>query len=75
MSRIDDVMLVICEHARMNNGAVPNNREIASQIGVSQQRVNYLMMRLALEGRIQWINRYVYKVIDATWEPPPNVVL
>jgi predicted transcriptional regulator len=68
-------MLIICEYARANSGAVPNNREIAGQIGLSQQRVNYLMMRLVLDGRIEWVNRYVYKVIDAIWEPPPDVIL
>jgi len=71
-TRADDVMDAICMYALENAGITPSSVEVAGQLDLSQQRVNYLMMRLALEGRIEWVSKQKYKVTDSTWEPPPG---
>jgi DNA-binding MarR family transcriptional regulator len=74
-TRADDVFDVICLYALENQGSTPTAAYIADQLGLSQQRVSYLMMRLELEGRITWLTRYTYKVDNSSWDPPPDAVI
>ncbi|HEX3053735.1 MAG TPA: hypothetical protein VHP83_23960 [Aggregatilineaceae bacterium] len=71
-SRVDEVFVVICEYARANSGITPTTRELAKEMKLSQQRMSYVLMRLESLGRIKYISRYAYKVVDSEWMPPPN---
>lgn len=71
-TRADDVFDTICAYAYENQGVTPPAQIVADALGLSQQRVNYLMMRLELAGRITWLTRHSYKVNDSSWEPPPD---
>lgn len=74
-TRKDDVLEYICRIARENNGATPKPRAIAAALGLSQTRIHQIMMRLQIEGRITYVDRYTYKVEQSVWEPPPYVEL
>lgn len=68
-----DVLDAICLFAYENNGCVPTTRQLAQTMHLSQKRISYLMMNLEDHGRIAWLGRYQYKVIRASWEPPPDI--
>ena len=70
-TRADDVFDLICHLTEENCGATPNTRVIADALGLSQSRVQQLLMRLQIQGRITYIDRYTYKVEQSVWEPPP----
>lgn len=70
-TRADDVFDTICRIALENCGAAPNSRVIAAALGLSQSRVQQLLMRLQIQGRITYIDRYTYRVEQSSWEPPP----
>ena len=69
-ARVDDVFDYICHYADENSGATPSTRVIGEALGFSQKRASYLLMRLEADGRIEWIDRVKYKVVDSLWEPP-----
>jgi|GEM_PF-2399260 len=71
-TRADDVFDLICRIAQENCGATPNSRVIADALGLSQSRVQQLLMRLQLDRRITYIDRYTYRVERSVWEPPPD---
>lgn len=70
-TRADDLFDVICRLTSENLGAPPNSRILADAMGLSASRVKQLMMRLQIQGRITYIDRYTYRVEQSTWEPPP----
>lgn len=70
-TRADDVFDTICRIAIENCGATPSSRALAEATGLSPSRVKQLMMRLQIQGRITYIDRYTYRVEQSTWEPPP----
>jgi len=65
------VLDAICRLAQAH-GTPPPQQMIADELDVSQQYVSKMMFVLSCVGAIEWINRYVYSVTDATWEPPPD---
>jgi DNA-binding GntR family transcriptional regulator len=69
-TRKDDVFDVIVQYAEAYPGSTPTQQQIAEELTLSQQRVNYLMMRLEIEGRIKYISRHTYYVPRSAWEPP-----
>ena len=71
-SRADDVFEVIRRYAETYPGSTPSQKQIAEELGLSQQRVGYLMMRLELVGKIAWLTRQSYYVPRSAWEPPPD---
>jgi predicted transcriptional regulator len=71
-TRADDVFDVIIRFAETYPGSTPTQAYIAEELGLSQQRVNYLMLRLRLDGRIEYTGRHVYYVPRSAWEPPPE---
>lgn len=71
--RKDELLEYICRFASENCGATPNTREIAEGMNLSQSRVQQIMLRLQVDGRITFVNRYTYRVNDSMWEPPPFV--
>ena len=70
-TRADDLFDAICRMALENCGATPSSRVLAEVTGLSPSRVKQLMMRLQIQGRITYIDRYTYRVEQSTWEPPP----
>jgi len=74
-TRKDDVLDFICRFAAENCGATPSTRAIGQSLGLSQQRVQSLMLRLQTDGRLSFVNRYTYRVNDSLWEPPPDLAL
>lgn len=74
-TRADDVLEFICRFASENCGATPSSSEISQSVSLSQKRVQYLMLRLQVDGRLTYINRYTYRVNDSVWEPPPDVAV
>lgn len=72
-TRADDVFEFVCSYAEENNGATPSTRVIAEGLGFSQKRAAYLLTRLELTGKIEWIDRLKYKVVDSWWERPEAV--
>ena len=45
-TRIDDVFDVIARYAETYPGSTPSQKQIAEELGLSQQRISYLLMRL-----------------------------
>lgn len=72
-ARKDDVLEFICRFALENCGATPTMREIAENVGLSVSRVHTLMLRLQLDQKLTFVNRYTYRVEQSVWEPPPYV--
>ncbi len=74
-TRIDDVFDVICRYAETYPGSTPSRKYIADELGLSEQRVAYLIMtRLkAFEARIALDRTKSYYVPRSEWEPPPDV--
>lgn len=71
-TRADDVFEVIARYAETYPGSTPSQQQIADELGLSQQRVGYLMMRLELQGRIAYLTQKSYYVPRSAWEPPPE---
>jgi len=67
--RVLDAICLLAEEL----GTPPPQKMIADHLQVSQQYVSKMMFALEIVGAIEWITRYYYRVIDATWEPPPDV--
>lgn len=74
-TRADDVLDCIIVYAEENAGVTPSSDEVAGMLELSQQRVSYLMMRLEIAGKIEWVTSKKYKVVDSVWEPPPEQVI
>ncbi len=74
-TRIDDVFDVIARYAETYPGSTPSQKQIAEELGLSQQRISYLLMRLEALGRIKYLDgKNSYYVPRSEWEPPPDVV-
>jgi predicted transcriptional regulator len=71
-TRADDVFDVIVRYAETYPGSTPTQQYIADELDLSQQRVNYLMARLQIEGRVAYNGRHTYYVPRSAWEPPPE---
>jgi hypothetical protein len=71
-TRTDDAYDAICLYADENSGVTPSSQELADMLGVCQQRAIYLMMRLEKHGRILWVTKQKYKVVNSEWSPPPT---
>lgn len=67
-TRMHDVLEFIVRFAEENNGVTPSTREIADGLGLSQQRIHYLVTRLHAERLIEWVSGDRYKVVDSEWE-------
>jgi predicted transcriptional regulator len=67
--RKEDVFEAICRLGETLS-TPPTQRQIADDLGLPPQYVSLLMMQLELEGRIEWLTRYTYRVIDAEWQSP-----
>lgn len=75
-TRIDDVFDVICRYAETYPGSTPSRKYIADELGLSEQRVGYLMTRLKALGRIITLDgTKSYYVPRSEWEPPPDVAI
>jgi len=72
-TRMHDVLDYIVVFADENSGITPSSRTIASALGLSQSRIQYLMTRLLAEGYIEYVDREKYKVCHSQWEPPPHL--
>lgn len=68
------ILETICRLAEAN-GTPPPQQMIADELDISQQYVSRMMAFLELVGAIRWLNRYVYVVVDSTWEPPETMRL
>jgi Zn-dependent peptidase ImmA (M78 family) len=73
LTRAEQALVFICSYAQDNNGVTPSSEEIARELGVSQQRAYYILNRLVVLNKIQWVTRYKYLVINSVWEPPEEV--
>ena len=66
-----EVLDFIVEYADANSGATPSQRVIAAALGLSVQRINYLMSRLSDERWVKYITRETYIVCESVWEASP----
>lgn len=67
----DKIVHFVTEYARQNHNA-PSTRQIATAIGVSQNRVVGCIEKLEDEHRIQRIDGRL-KVVGATYTPPDEI--
>jgi len=74
-TRAEQTLQFICVYAHDHSGVTPSSEDIARELDVSQQRAYYLLNRLVVMGKIRWVTRQKYMVIDSTWDPPPEVEL
>jgi len=70
--RKEDVFAAICLLAE-ESSTPPTQAQIAAHLNMAQQYVSQLMQDLESEGRIRWLSRYTYTVVESTWEAPPHV--
>jgi len=69
---VDKVFNAMCELGR-EYGTTPPQNHVAKHLGVSKQYVSYVMHIMSLAGAIEWIDRYTYRIVGATWSPPDEI--
>jgi hypothetical protein len=70
--REDDVFGVICEFAEAFPGSTPSRQFIADLLGLSPQRISYLMNKLEEQGRIKMTSIKSYYVPGSIFTAPDS---
>ncbi len=70
----DRILAYVCAFAQENSGVTPSIRVIARNMGMGRTTVAVHLELLRQENRIEWIEGRM-KVIDSTWDPPPDIEL